>query len=186
MAQFATVRDLSDFLGRRIQPDQESRARMLLELSSAAIQSETRQVLEFVADDEIDLYPGWEAVIELPQRPVVAVTEITFGETVVTDWRTARGLLYRTVGTWGGFTGPLHVVYSHGWRPIPDDVRLVCIEATARAYTMSGPDGDVQEGPGQSVMLLPWERQMLRRYRRRTSSIPVESPGERGPAWTST
>lgn len=203
MAQFALADELGDFLGRTLKPEQVPRADVLLQLASAAIQAEARQQLELVENEQAELRGNWSHKLWLPERPVTAVSGITIrhGSIFVNDWvlqenndyRWDRLGLVRRVsyitgrllapvsGYWGGDMAVVDVTYSHGFEVIPDDLRGVCLQAAARAF--SNPIGveaeavtnaySVQYGAhasGGPVALTESELKIVRRYRPVSSS----------------
>lgn len=189
MTKLASVEDLESFLGRRVTEDQRDRAELVLTLASGVIQSETRQQLVLVEDDEVTL--TIRQGMRLPQRPVTAVASAAVdGRAIVGYGWNRQGQIWMPDSSWVvnladtfslvGHTAT--IVYSHGFETIPDDIRAVCLEVAARAYGQTDATGIPQDGPGQTLMLLPWERQTLARYRVPAGS--VETPARRS-AWTS-
>lgn len=150
----ATPADLGSFLGAELTDTQEDRAALLLTLATGKIQAHCRQTLERVDDDAVVLTGNWGHGLVLPEWPVLDVTTVTVDGYVYADQvdRTFDGLhtIYRgrvrftpdgdpawpdTSLHWGGPDTQIAVVYSHGFDEIPDALRAVCLEVTARAWS---------------------------------------------------
>lgn len=126
----ATTADLTALLGETVD---ETSATLALELATGAVQAAAGQRLVEVTDDTIDLMGTTGSWLDLPQRPVTAVTSVTLAGTAVTDFTRYGGRLYRTDGwaeqtdctswAWPGLRyqepTPVQVVYSHGY-PVGD------------------------------------------------------------------
>lgn len=98
-------------------------ATLLLELATGEVQGMAGQRLVAVEDDSTVLIGSTATVLELPQRPVTAVTSVTIDGDAVTDWTwpgQARWL-HRTCG-WGHLSTVV-IVNDHGYAS--DDWRLV-------------------------------------------------------------
>lgn len=172
MSEFATTEQLGTFLNREITTDEESHARMMIRLASAAVQRETRQTLELVIDDDVELEPSSldtaTSELTLPERPVLAVSAVTLDTFAATGYEVSR---------WGRVRWPLHgvetnrspiygegvppvvrVTYSHGYAireeqipdpnplgisPLPDEVLAVVLAVAARS--MENPTGVASE-----------------------------------------
>jgi hypothetical protein len=163
VAQFASADDLGTFLGSPLDAEQIAQADLLLQLASAAIQDEAHQTLELVEDDKASLKGTYKGELYLPERPVLAVGDITIRNgsglptalaITATQFAWDRsGLLRRGpwlgggVETnadvpWGGWGGPyatVEVTYSHGYEIIPNGIRSLCLQIAARA--MASPEG---------------------------------------------
>lgn len=151
---FATYQDLEDRLRVTFTAAEQVQAVALLESATSLIQAAARQVLEQVTGDTVTLDGNGQRILTLPQIPVTAVSSVTVdGETLTFDthyrW-SPNGLLYRTwdgfwgrqFAAWGDLLQSIVVVYSHGYAAIPDDLRTVCVEVAARAW--STPAGAVR------------------------------------------
>lgn len=169
MSEFASTEQLGHFLNREIQTDEESHARMMIRLASSAVQRETRQTLELVIDDDVELEPSSldsaSSELTLPERPVLAVSAITLDTFAATGFEVSR---------WGRVRWPLHgvetnrspiygdvppvvrVTYSHGYaigalpdpNPLaatllPDEILDVVLAVAARS--MENPTGVASE-----------------------------------------
>lgn len=161
MAEFITVPELGDFMGKDLDVGQQRPHGAILD-ASAAIQSYTRQTLIEVIDDVIALEGTWGEELWLPERPVTAVSEVKQGGAVIATAAysfTRRGRLlwggnllisdqaeapwgpYGPGGFWGGPHVEITVKYTHGYEVLPDDIKLACKRIAARIYehpTQSG------------------------------------------------
>ena len=193
---FATVAELEAYTGASIATD---RARLLLDMASAAIRAHARQTLTQATTTAV--FPGTFAEkLVLPERPVTAVTTVIIGDTTLsvdTDWvwdgahtlyrgTTVDGVLsvngpdylINGWGDWGGPGAQVSVTYTHGFATIPGVVKGVCLALAAR--TLGSPDGVNSESVGSysvsysrtggAVSLLDEERALLDRYRVRVFS----------------
>jgi hypothetical protein len=180
----ASVDDLAVYLGRTFTGAEEAQATLMLDLASGAIRSYTRQTLS--REQTIAyLEAGCCDYLELPERPVVSVDDMEFDGVPVA----ASG--YQLVGNriwWGPWPinfslnprfAPESVVtveYTHGFDPVPDDIRGVCLAMAARAVeTLTGVKSETiggysvtYAGADGGVALVEGEKQTLNRYRRRT------------------
>lgn len=172
MAQFATTDDLATYLGVTYSGDEE-KADLCLTLATGAIQGWTRQTILLVEGDEVVLKGTWANDLVLPERPVLSVESVAFGESVVdaASYLLKGDTLSRP---WGWSGRAVTVTYDHGFADIPEDVRSVCLALAAR--TFRNPDRIIQEGIGTYNVTYDraggWlnenEKQLLSRYRRRT------------------
>lgn len=198
---FATTDDLAAFLNRDFDAGQTAQAQMFLDGATAAIRSEASQ--RFTREESTALLAGgWDVDLELPERPVVEVAAVKVNGIVLHtgdfEWNTRqlmrRGSLIgvpiggtdqwgRRPGAalgysmhWGGPASTIEVTYVHGFDPIPDDIRTVCLQAAARPIV--NPDGLQAESlgaysatyarngsGGPTVLLDDIERKIVRRYR---------------------
>ena len=193
VSPFATEAELEAYTGTSISSD---RAAILLDLASGAIRAYTNQTITYGSTTVI--LPGnFGHVLDLPERPVSAITLVKIGDTTLTVdtdyvWDGAHTLYRGTKvdgvlsvngpdylidgwGDWGGPGAQVTVVYSHGFASIPNDVKGVCLALAARSLT--SPDGVNSESVGSysvsysrtggAVSLLTEEKALLNRYRRR-------------------
>lgn len=156
MGSFATNQELADFLQIDVGKLRAGTAALMLRMATAAIQGATGQKIEQVIDDEIVLEGNWTAELELPQRPVTAITAIQVeGEAALAigDFKfTREGKITRLDGgDWGGDGAHVTVTYTHGYEQIPDVIRGVCWAAAARAY--ANPTGAVREDIGEGYVV---------------------------------
>lgn len=167
MAAFATVLELELFAREEIPPGDvdEAGAQQALDLASDIIRGYTRCTISTVTET-VEFEGTSSDVLELPQRPVTAVTAVTvtdrIGNDLVvasTDWTWTRSgklrrILYSdTLPTgwtadsgWGGPDATVTVTYTHGLATVPGDVKAITL-ALARRMTVN-PDGYVREAIG--------------------------------------
>lgn len=146
---FATPSELGDLLNVAI-ADEDTRAQQLLDLATDAICAEIGQAIVEVSDDSLALRGNGTRVLILPEIPVTEVASVELdGEALVEDtdytW-SAAGVLRRLGGDVWTQDAPITVVYSHGYETVPKVVRLVCLQAAARAWL--NPAGATQETIG--------------------------------------
>jgi hypothetical protein len=142
MGALATIADLEALRGRTLSGDsaREVRINRLLEMSSASVRNYCDQYFEFVEDDIVTVEPDEIGRYRLHERPVIAVTSVTDQNATVLDPANYRvdadGFLLqasawpRRVHLYG--TGPLEVVYTHGYEIIPADIVMVTCSAANR------------------------------------------------------
>ena len=188
---FATEADLEAYTGTSVATD---RATLLLDSATAAIQADCRQT--FTQTSGAQVLPGnFGHKLELPERPVTAVTSVAIGDTTLTVdtdyvWDGAHTLYRGTKvdgvlavngpdwlidgwGDWGGDGAQVTVTYTRGFATIPGVVKGVCLALAARS--LASPDGVNSESVGSysvsysrsggAVSLLAEERELLNRYR---------------------
>jgi hypothetical protein len=182
VALFASIDELGDLLGEAFADTLLAQAAMALEMASAQIQGWTRQKVERVVDDVIVLRGTYDRELELPERPVIEVGNITLDGTLIepSSFTVTGSTLIRS-GGWGGSAAVVEVVYTHGYEPIPEDIRAVTLQLAARM--LFNPLGIRQEGigtysvtySGESVGDADGVLYGLSRYRRRTASPRVGS-----------
>jgi hypothetical protein len=139
MTMLAQVADLAEYLGRQI-PEDSARAKLILELLSATIEVRAGQWFSYVVDDDVKLRGTWGAEIQLPMRPVYAVSlvEIIAPGSLAVPVPAARWTvdalgkleLVRPVfveplngaGFWGGTSSVVRVKYTHGYALTQDAI----------------------------------------------------------------
>lgn len=196
VSPFATEAELEAYTGTSIATD---RARILLDMASAAIRAYCRQT--FTRTTTTAVFPGtFGSALVLPERPVTAITLVKIGDTTLTVdtdyvWDGQHTLhrgtkvdgvlsvngpdyLINGWGDWGGPGAQVSVTYTHGFAIIPNDIKGVCLALAAR--TLGSPDGVNSESVGSysvsysrtggAVSLLDEERALLDRYRVRVFS----------------
>ncbi len=163
---FASASEFCEWTGMP-QPSDLARIQTLLDSASALIRGFTGQVLSQVANDTLTITPGisrvglfsvpwavleWGEVLFLPEAPVTAITTVTVDTVAVTAYAfTEAGELRRTDGQ--AWLDLVTVVYDHGYAETSDEfkeIRSVCIQAAARAYTLNR-DGS-SEALGATLM----------------------------------
>ncbi len=199
---FCTVDELERYMGRSIAIEKMATAELLLQMASGRIRTEARQTISLVSDDVVQLHPqGAGHVVQLPQVPVVRVSNMQIfflgidgpAITVVSNFQvTTWGRLAWLFGDFasrfpvfnlepadsdiGGVPPLVQVTYTHGYDPIPDDVKGICLAASSRAFL--NPEGLSEEqmvnyraiyGDARGLALTKDEIATLRdRYRLRT------------------
>lgn len=162
MTSFASTADLASFLNRTIAVGAETtRAQLMLDLATAAIQNWCRQTIS--SAETTALLPGtWSQDLELPERPVTEVDTVEVDGVATTDWDwNERGVLRRGAASfaqtsvvnaagdadsttqgaagsaqhWGGPQATVSVTYTHGFATIPADIKAVCLAVAGRAFT---------------------------------------------------
>lgn len=136
----ATAADLRNLLDETDETLSDDKADVVLRISSAAVRMAARQHITAVAGDTVVLIGDPGCWLELPQRPVTAVTSVKVDGAVVTDFKVFGTRLWRKCG-WEvtcGEPSAIEVVYSHG---LPDwDDRLeyaagVTLTLAAKLFT---------------------------------------------------
>jgi hypothetical protein len=125
-------------------PVDAAAADLALASASAVIRKWTRQTITRVDDDVARLRVIDCDELVLPQRPVVAVSEVKVNALVLNDWVLSGDRLLRT-GGWRYLPGTssypdpgiVQVTYTHGFDEIPDEVRGVCLDLASA--TLSNP-----------------------------------------------
>ena len=122
LPDLATADELEDYLQTTVDADL---AAMVLAQASAAVRTHLRQDVSLVTDDEITLLGGGTS-IALPQFPVSALA-VELDAVEFTAWRVEdANLLVRTDGA--AWPTTVDVVYTHGWDPVPEDVKRKVLE----------------------------------------------------------
>jgi hypothetical protein len=164
VADFASPTDLRHFLGMNAEGLDMGRAKRLLSQATRLIKAHCHQQIERVAGDVLTLTGRGEVTLLLPEIPVVSVASITEDGVAVTaaeyDLDLGNGILRRLSSTWGRAGDPsvIVVTYTHGYQPIPQEVREVCEAVAGRAFTHASAstmtlDG-LQEGRGWAVGMM--------------------------------
>lgn len=98
----------------------------LIEAATAVVQAAAGQRILEVVDDEVTLYGGTDSLLVLPERPVTAITSVTYDGTPLAHgtngasgmWCTGPGGIYRDCG-WQAYPyvrpTPTFVIYTHGY-----------------------------------------------------------------------
>lgn len=151
----ASVSDLSAYL--QAEPalaTDDPTALLMLRLASGKVRDHCRQVLSYVADDQVYLTPSEKRVAFLPELPIVGrptAVEVLDKDGVtwvaMTSWTLDldTGELADTSGHWP-YCAPLgpsswRVTYSHGYQSIPDGIQGVVLDVAARSInTPAGVD----------------------------------------------
>ena len=137
MAAFASTTDLEDYLQTTFDATDTARATKLLDHASAVIRRTARQDFDFTSNEAVTLTPTCPNTLLLPQMPVTAVASVTVDGILLTeeiDYRVQlpAGIVTHLRSRW---TKPVDVVYSHGYTTLPEDLKAICVEMSARAWT---------------------------------------------------
>ncbi len=186
----ATSGELAVLLQRTFTDAEEDAANLLLAGVSDAIRTFTRQTLSLVEDDELVQWADWTHTLWLPERPVVTLTSITVEGTLIDPdtytWdqsgevRFGPGMFAGGSVTWRRRRAT--IVYSHGFDPIPGDIKGVCLEMVQVGLSMPdgrvvrsesvGPDSITYATDNAAVMTKSQELR-LRAYRPALTSVPI-------------
>jgi len=127
--QLATPEDLAALLQLdwdSLDPAQQASLTMLVEIGTAVVQAEVGQRLVAVTDDSVTLLGTTDSWLDLPERPVTAVSSVAVDGTAVGDYRLFGARLWRSCG-WA--PSPLEpstvtVAYSHGYASDAQELQL--------------------------------------------------------------
>lgn len=127
--QLATPEDLAALLQLdwdSLDPAQQASLTMLVEIGTAVVQAEAGQRLVAVTDDSVTLLGTTDSWLDLPERPVTAVSSVAVDGTAVGDYRLFGARLWRSCG-WA--PSPLEpstvtVAYSHGYASDAQELQL--------------------------------------------------------------
>jgi hypothetical protein len=188
MDEFVTLDELAAYLSPRAPRDLADDALAAMAVAGAAerIQSETGQ--EIAADEStatfaIGAYDRYVRSVILPEHPVVTVDEVRDDGEVSLDWQLHSGGIVRL--TEGYFTRDalVEVDYTHGYDPVPADLRLLAVTLAARAYQQglarqeSAGSSSVTYSVSSSLDLSAGEKALLAKYRMRVpptvEGVPV-------------
>lgn len=130
-----TTNDLRVFLGAEFSdPDEESRAQLLLDLAVGAVEGEAGQPLE--SGEVTSTVDGTgTGVLVLPRWPVTAVATVTVDDTAVDGFTfSTDGRLRRTGDIWTSGHANIEVAYTAGFTTVSRDLWKVVLEAAAAAW----------------------------------------------------
>lgn len=156
--QFATPDDLAARLGITLTAEEQTRATALIASASGLIQAEAKQRIERVENDVLTINGTSDERILLPERPVESVTSITLDGTPLSqgaDWFLEGNSIVRVASVWSGVAGvpdapfllgssfgrpnqTLTITYTHGFDPIPEVIKAICLEAVVRVWVNPG------------------------------------------------
>jgi hypothetical protein len=133
MVQYATAAQLAGYLQKDV--DTFS-ADQVLQIASALFSSEadTMWAATSVTWSEVVCGGG---KIQLPFRPVTAVSAVRVNGVAITGWTLRLNALYRVggFGSWLSFPPDLaEVDLTHGYTAVPDDVKGAVLDTAAQAY----------------------------------------------------
>lgn len=175
----------------------EDQAELVLAIASGTVRGATGQTLSLVEGDEVELRGTWGRQLQLPERPVLAVTAIAVDgvEVPATSYRWSRdgkvtfsrssplvNAPAAALGYWGGDEVLVTVTYDHGFDPVPDDVRGVVLALARRAILVPDAGAVAQESLGSysvtysreaASTLTRGEERKLCRYRPKGATLAV-------------
>lgn len=147
----ASLEDLASALQRDVDT---ASATLALEVSTAVVQAAAGQRIVRVVDEAVTVYGGTDRLLVVPGRPIISVTSVTYGVTLLSQgtvsgtWRLAPGGIWRDVG-WTDCPwepSPVTVVRSYGYAPGAQDLQLGRGVALSLARGLfANPDGTVSE-----------------------------------------
>ena len=142
-----TTDDLRIFLGGEFaDPDDVSRAQLLLDLAVGAVEGEAGQPLES-GEVTSTLDGTGTSTLVLPRWPVTAVATVEVDDTEETEFTfSTDGRLRRTEGVWTAGHQNIEVAYTAGFTTVSRDLWKVVLEAAAAAW--STPPNVTQETLG--------------------------------------
>lgn len=162
---FAEPTHLANELGVDFSEQQEAKAMLRLAGATAAIQRYCRLTIELATSTDVIFAGNWGADLVLPEVPVVSVASVEVdGDTwtVNEDYHLHGRILRRgapsvvhqsrfdlegsRLANWGGSNVAITVTYTHGFDPVPDDIRLMCVAIAARGW--DSPSGVQAESIG--------------------------------------
>lgn len=194
--RFASSTDLQAWLGVDLTAAEHIRAGRLLADATGLVQKATRQTIARVTNDVFTRPGAYADRIRLPERPVVAVTSVVLDDETLTAgdewyldgdelvrvgvWPTSQNHFKTLGGGWGDPSQALIVTYTHGYDPVPETVKAVCLQAVTRVWTNPGMVqqenyGPMQTayGPARGLVLTTEEIQAVRQAVGRTSASTV-------------
>jgi hypothetical protein len=114
--------DLRTLLGEDSTTLPDTKAILLLEMATAEVQAAARQRLVQVVDDQLTIMGTTDSWLELPERPVTAVSEVAIDGSPVADWKRFGARLWRQCG-WASCPyepATVTLTYTHGY-PADDE-----------------------------------------------------------------
>lgn len=154
---FASDEDLASLLQRGVDT---ASAVLAMEISTAVVQAAADgQRILLVEDDEEEVWGGTGSELPLTQRPIVAVSSVTYAGSALSQgttsgtWRRSSNGIWRDLG-WAEVTHEpslVTVVYTHGYDPAGSDRDKQALQL-ARGASLSlarglftNPDGTIRE-----------------------------------------
>lgn len=128
MAAFATHSELATRLGVELTTDEQSRATMLLGLASDVIRRAARQRIGRETSTIAVSTVGSRVL--LPERPAVSIGAVSpdpGGWSLDGDYLTGLPI-----------GGTYSITYDHGYDPVPDTIKAVCLEVVVRVWVNPG------------------------------------------------
>lgn len=142
MAMYATPSELASYLQQDLDTATATQALTLASADFAAA-ADTAFAATTVTWT-VEGGPGTS--IEIPYRPVTAISQVRLNGNVITGWTLRLNALWRSAGfgTWYAFPADeLQVDLTYGYTTVPDDVKKAVLEIAAGLY--DNPTGAVSE-----------------------------------------
>jgi hypothetical protein len=179
---FASPDELAVLLQRTLTPEEAASAALVLDIASATIRTFTRQTLSRATTTARLLVSSSSLV--LPERPVISVDSVVYDRRVLAadlDYSVAGNTLRLAHGFDRYGPGYVDVTYTHGFDPIRDDIKGICLEMARSAVVE--PAGNVKAeslgsysitfDPGAAAILSKSQQERLRPYRPVITSVPI-------------
>jgi len=136
----ATAADLRNLLDETEDTLSGDKAEVVLRISSSAVRMAARQDITAVTGDTVVLLGDPGCWLDLPQRPVSAVTSVKVDGSAVTDFKVFGSRLWRRCGweTCPGEPAAVEVVYSHGYEAWDDKLEYasgIALTLAAKLFT---------------------------------------------------
>lgn len=126
LPNLATLADLS---ARGADVSDPTLVDVMLAVASAVVRGAAQSpILSASSTVTLWAFDGGEQFLDLPGKPVTAVSSVTVDGSAVTDYKLVHGRLWRP-GGWSDGCEPVEVVVSltHGFASVPEDIKqLVC------------------------------------------------------------
>ena len=133
---FCSVSDVSAFLGLEVLPDNPQVLQAIAE-ATAVIQNYCNQKIGLTQSDVLLLDGTGTTKLFLPELPVTQIEAVKIDGVVIdiSSYALAEnGVLWRVYDVWPIGARNIEVTYSHGYTPVPDDLKGVCYRSAARLY----------------------------------------------------
>jgi hypothetical protein len=133
MALYATASELASYLQKDLDT---ASATLVLTIASGRFARDAETAFAATSVTYSVIADGC-TVLELPYRPVSAVSAVRVNGVAVTGWVLRVNTLYRTAGFGYRHAWPpdqLDVDLTYGYTTVPDDVKGAVLETAAQAY----------------------------------------------------
>jgi hypothetical protein len=133
MPLYATASELASFLQKDLDT---SSATLVLTIASARFAHEADTAWS-ATTVTYSTRGGPYTCLELPYRPVTAVSQVRLNGVVITGWTLRLNALYRVTGfgaSWSYLPDQVDVDLTYGYTTVPDDVKGAVLETAAQAY----------------------------------------------------
>lgn len=133
MVQYVAPADLASYLQKDLDT---ATATLVIEKASAMFAREADTAFESISTTWTTTATG-SCYLDLPFRPVTAVSTVRVNGITITGWVLRSGSLYRLAGFgWWGMFPPeeVQVDLTYGYATVPDDVKAAVLEIAGQAY----------------------------------------------------